>query len=113
MDAKRPPKAENLLETVHQHVLADRYLDTRHATDRKNERNILRAEIRTVLLAGYHEKSRDRYDDVLKQWSYSVRGRTVDLRELRIIVALDATGTLIISAIELAAAGETHGNKNP
>jgi hypothetical protein len=113
MNAKRPPKAENFLETVHQHVLADRYLDTRHATDRKNERNILRAEIRAVLLAGRHEKSRDRYDELLGRWSYSVRGCTVDLRELRIIVALDETGTLIISAIELAPTGESHGNKNP
>jgi len=112
MKAKRSPKVENFLETVHQLVLADRYLDTRHATDRKNERNIMRAEIRAVLLAGYHEKSRDRYDEILLRWSYAMRGRTVDLRELRIIVAIDATGALIISAIELAEGGGKHANKN-
>lgn len=112
MKLKRPPKVEHFLEMVRKHVLADRYLDTRHATDRKNQRSILRAEIRSVLLAGHHEKSRDRYDELGKRWSYCVRGHTVDRRELRVVVAFNAAGLLVITAIELTGKGARHGDEN-
>lgn len=110
MKAKRPPKAEKVLETAREHVLADRYLDTRHATDRKNQRTILRSEIREILLGGFHEKARDRYDELHMGWSYSVRGRTADRREIRVVFAFDAVGVLFITAIELTDGGVGHGD---
>jgi hypothetical protein len=81
-----------------------RYLDTRHAIKRKAERVIALPEVIQVLQNGYHEKRRDRYEELYKAWSYSIRGKTVDRRRLRIVVSFDReAGMLIITAVDLDA----------
>jgi hypothetical protein len=50
---------------------------------------------------GYHEKKKDKFNNFHHVWNYSVRGKTVDRRELRVIVSFDENGMLIITAIEL------------
>ncbi len=77
------------------------YLDTRHAAERQGERQINRPEILYVLKNGHQEKKKDKFDEFYNAWSYAIRGRTVDRRELRVIVSFDANGMLIITAIEL------------
>jgi hypothetical protein len=77
------------------------YLDTRHAFDRQNERQISRPEVLYVLKNGHHEKRKDKFDEAYHSWNYSVRGKTVDRRELRVIVSFDELGMLIITAIDL------------
>ena len=86
---------------VHACVEDGRYLDTRHATDRQYERKVNRPEILYVLKHGYHEKKKDKFDEYYQAWNYSVRGKTVDRRELRVVVSFDPSGMLIITAIEL------------
>ena len=78
-----------------------RFLDTRHAIERKTERQITRPEILFVLRRGHHEKKKDRFDERYRAWNYSIRGKTVDRRELRVIISFDENGMLIITAIEL------------
>lgn len=79
-----------------------RYLDTRHAFERQNERMINRPEILYVLKNGHHEKKKDKFDELHQAWNYVVQGKTVDLKKLRIVVSFDqASGMLIITAIEL------------
>lgn len=79
-----------------------RYLDTRHAIERQDERQINRPEVLYVLKNGHHEKRKDRFDEFHQAWNYALRGKTVDRRELRIIVSIDEpSGMLIITAIEL------------
>ena len=57
-----------------------------------------------VLLGGYHERRKDRYEELYHAWSYSIRGKTIDDRRLRIVVSFDLeTGMLIIMAIGLDA----------
>ena len=57
-----------------------------------------------MLRNGYHEKRKDKYEELYKAWSYSIRGKTVDNRRLRIVVSFDKeTGMLIITAINLDA----------
>lgn len=88
---KRPPKRENVLAVVRQKLAAEEFRDTYHTgEERRPERDILIAEVRQVLNGGYHEKSRDRFDEHFKAWTYSIRGKTLDERELRIVVAFDA-----------------------
>lgn len=76
-------------------------MDTRHATERRKERQITRSEVLFVLKHGYHEKRKDTFDEFHQSWNYSVRGKTVDLREVRVVVSFDENGMLIITAIEL------------
>lgn len=51
---------------------------------------------------GHHEKSKDEYKPEHKCWNYSIRGKTVSERELRVAVSLDkVSGLLIITVIDL------------
>ncbi len=79
-----------------------RYLDTRHASERQGERGINRAEILYVLKNGYHEKKKDKFEELYLAWNYAVRGKTVDRRALRVVVSFDdASGMLLITAIAI------------
>lgn len=90
------------MDVIKECLDSGQYRDTTHATDRQDERVITRPEITQVLRRGHHEKSKDRFDEQYNAWNYAVRGRTVDRRELRIVVSFEeATGMLIITAIDL------------
>lgn len=67
-----------------------------------DERDITRPEILYVLKNGHHEKRKDKFDEFYKAWNYAVRGKTLDRRELRIVVSFDKDGMLIITAIDLS-----------
>jgi len=98
---KNPQKVEDLLNVIARHLEAGRFLDTRHATDRQSERKITRSEVLFVLRHGFHEKRKDRFDEQFHAWNYAVRGKTMDRKDLRIIVSFDEAGMLIITAIEM------------
>ena len=77
------------------------YLDTFHSNLRQRERMISRMEIIQILRSGWHEKAKDRYDKHHQAWNYAVRGKTIDDRELRIIISFEGVQLLIVTAIEL------------
>ena len=98
---KYPQKLNNLMDEIAHAVEEGRYLDTRHATERQAQRTITRPEVLYILKKGYHEKRKDKFDDAFQAWNYAVRGKTVDKRNLRIIVSFDENNMLIITAIDL------------
>jgi hypothetical protein len=56
-----------------------------------------------AIARGHHEKRKDEYKTEHKCWNYSIRGKTVDARELRVAVSLDKnSGLLIVTVIDLA-----------
>lgn len=99
---KRAPKITNLLARVKACVKIRAYRDTCHSSCRQNERNITRPEIEYALKNGRHEASKDVYEERYNTWNYDIRGKTVDLRELRVIVFFDEAGMLLITAIDLS-----------
>ena len=94
-------KIQNLMERIRTCVDQGHYLDTRHAHQRQSERKISRPEVLFILRHGHPEKKKDKFDLHHQSWNYSIRGKTVDRRELRIIVSFDKSGLLIITAIDL------------
>lgn len=98
---ERPPKISNLMAEIRKCLDTGKYLDTRHATERQTERHITRPEVLKVLRTGFHEKRKDQFNEEYQAWNYSVRGKTVDARNLRVIISFDPSGMLIISAIDL------------
>ena len=99
---RRPPKHESVLALVREHLDAGTYLDTRHALERRAERQITRPEALYVLRHGRHEKRKDDFKEEYGSWTYAIRGKTVDGRELRICVSFDdEVRMLIITAIDL------------
>ena len=98
----KPKKIDNLLEMVRQLIGLGRYRETAHALQRQTERDITLPIIIHVLNTGRHEKSKDSFDEAYSAWNYSVRGMTIDGRELRVIVSFDVdSGLLIITAFYL------------
>lgn len=53
-----------------------------------------------VLKNGYHEKVKDVWNAEHNAWNYSIRGKSIDNDEARIIVSID--GVLVITVIRLA-----------
>ena len=76
--------------------------DTRHAEERKNQRQITLPEVLEVTRNGYREKAKDEYKPEWEAWNYAIRGRTLDGRGLRIAVSFDEEGFLLfITSIDL------------
>lgn len=99
---KRPSKRTDLINDVKEAARDGRYLDlTKHATERSEERSIIRTEYEFVLKTGWHEKAKDRYDERYKAWNYAIRGKTVDKRSLRVIVSFDEDNLMVITVIDL------------
>ena len=98
---KRPSKHTRLMERIWEALDSGRYRDVVHAQDRQRERWITRPEYTYVLRNGYHEAKKDEFKEEHTAWNYAIRGRTVDQRDLRIIVSFDEEGLLIITTIEV------------
>lgn len=91
---------ESLLKMIRHTVETGNYLDTRHANDRRTERLISRLEMEYVLLHGRHEKRKDQYEEIHQSWNYAIRGKTIDKRDLRVIVSFE-NKMLVITAMEV------------
>lgn len=72
-----------------------------HAIERRLQRNISVSDIIAVLTTGWHEPSKDKYLEEYAAWNYSIRGKTIDNRLLRIVVSFDEKDMLIITVIDL------------
>lgn len=99
---KRPSKIADILKKAKECMETGRYYDTTHALLRKSQRRISLAHIFHVVQHGYHEKQKDQYHPEYDDWTYSIRGKTVDEKDIRIAVAFDEDDMLIITVIEIA-----------
>jgi hypothetical protein len=98
---KRPPKHAQLMERISKALDSGTYRDVVHAQDRQRERRITRPEYTYVLRNGFHEARKDEFKPEYNAWNYAIRGRTVDRRDLRVVVSFDEDGLLIITTIEV------------
>lgn len=101
---KRPGKHDNVLILVRAAIAKGNYRDTRHASQRKAERQISLLEIIQVIQRGFHEPAKDEFKEEWQAWNYAIRGKTLDNRELRVAVSFDEEQSLlIITSIDLGA----------
>lgn len=104
--SKHPLRAEklpDLMDRIRKCVNSENYAFTKHARERKSEREIVLPDILYVLKHGFHEKKKDCWDETYLSWNYAVRGMTIDKKSLRIVVSFDETEMLIITFIHLNA----------
>jgi hypothetical protein len=97
----RLKKADNLLEKLKACVEKGNYSITDHAFQRQQERIITVPECLYVLTTGYEEKSKSRFDAEHNSWKYAIRGQTLRKADIRIIVAFDEDGVLIITVMHV------------
>ena len=67
----------------------------KHALERINERAISLKDVGHVLTRGYHEKQKTTFDSVFQTWKYSIRGKTMDGLDVRVIVSFVETMAII------------------
>lgn len=94
-------KISELLRKIKECLETGNYKFSKHALERRKERFISLPDILEVLRHGYHEKTKDVWNEQFNEWDYAVRGKTVDQASCRIIVSFDAKGLLIITVIRL------------
>jgi hypothetical protein len=103
---KRPNKIPDVMKKARECVLTGRFYDTSHAIQRKLQRQICLTHVLYVIKNGYHEKRKDEFKPEFNDWNYSIRGCSIDGRDIRIAVAFDSNDMLIITVIAL-----TKGNQ--
>lgn len=96
MSGKHPPQIPNLQEKIRECIEKAKYVDTTHARERQNERDITLSEALQVLKVGRHEKNETRFDPFWKKWKYAIRGTTTDQDDIRVIVAFDFDQELMV-----------------
>jgi len=101
MRMRRPAKVKDIMKVASVAVKAGQLLYSDHANERLRERMIVKPEVEAILTNGHHEARKDQFSERHAAWDYAVRGKTVDGRSLRIIVALIDPKMLIVTAIDL------------
>ena len=73
-----------------------------HIEQREIERSISHPDILHALKHGWHESRHDRWNPEYKRWNFSIRGKTIGGKDLRVIVGLnlDETKLIIITAYD-------------
>ena len=99
--AKRSPKQDELFPKIHDCLEKGFYRQSKHAIERGLEREIDIPDVLYVLKNGYHEKQKTSFDETFQTWKYAVRGKTLDEIDIRIIIAFDDTGMMIITVMHV------------
>lgn len=101
---ERAKKIPNVIKLIKEKALKGDFLLLPHAIERKFQRKIDIPDIAFVLSNGWHEKKKDEYKPEFDEWNYSIRGETVEGRQLRIAVTFDPENKmLIITVINIGA----------
>ncbi len=96
---KRPDKIQDqaLLPLIKAAANTGNYRETYHQRIEnvgKFCHTITRLEVEQILLFGHREPARDRFEPY-DTWSYSLRGKTIDKREIRAALAVYAELVII------------------
>lgn len=101
MKTKRPSQIDELFPKVRDCIEKGLYRQSKHAIDRKIERDIDLLDILYVLKNGYHEKQKTYFDETFQEWKYAIRGKTLDNIDIRIIITFDLDDVLIITVMHV------------
>jgi len=104
MPLKRPDKDANAEALIAGYVGQGFVRIPQHCRDRMVERQISYLDILSVLRQGRREPRKDEWKPERSGWRYAYRGRdSFGIRELRVAVALDVSGAVVVTVIDLDA----------
>lgn len=100
---RRPQKMESsaLLALIRGAEREGLYTFVDHAEQRLLQREVTVGEVQQVLRDGWRAPKHDKYREDFRAWNYALRGKTVDGRNLRLAVAVEGNGLLVITVIDL------------
>src|SRR3989338_7926140 len=94
-------KISNLMDVVREKVRQNDFILMPHAIERRLQRRLSVNDIGQALITGWYEPRKDTYQKEYSAWNYSIRGKTIDNRPLRIVVSFDENAMLVITVIDL------------
>lgn len=100
-NAKKPSQLDELFPKIRDCLDKGFYRQSKHAIERELERKIDLPDVLYVLKNGYREKHKTSFDEVFQTWKYAVRGKTLDEIDIRIIIAFDDIGMMIITVMHV------------
>ncbi len=100
--AKRPLQLDEFFPKIRDCIEKGWFRQSKHAIERKIERNIDLSDVLYVLKNGYHEKQKTFFDAAFQTWKYAIRGKTIDQLNIRIIIAFDEDDMLIITVMHVS-----------
>jgi hypothetical protein len=99
--SKNRSKQHNLLAKIAEAVKSGSYVISSHAFQRTKDRLVPVPHVEHVLLSGFHEPRKDKFDENFDGWNYAIRGSTPDRTKVRVIVAFSDEGLLVVTVINL------------
>lgn len=99
--ALRQTKIVDLLDRIKLAVEAGNYCISNHAYERSQDRLIPMPHVEQVLLHGFHEKRKDTFSEEFKSWNYSIRGKSPDFDDVRVVVSFTRENLLVVTVINL------------
>ena len=85
----KPQKENNVISKMKQLLGTRKIRISSHANQRMSQRKVLYFEVLQALSSGRHDPKRDRFNMEFNSWDYSIEGKTIDSRELRIGIAFE------------------------
>lgn len=89
------------MKKVSEAIRTGHYLISNHAYLRAKDRLIPVAHVEQILLHGFHEPRKDSFKPEFGAWNYSIRGKSPDKYNVRIIVTFAESDLLIVTIINL------------
>jgi hypothetical protein len=99
---KKSPQITYLIKNIGDCIQQGRYVLSKHAIERKFERNIELEDVLYVLKTGYHEREKTSFDEIFQTWKYAIRGKTLENLDLRIIVAFESVDMIVITVMHVS-----------
>ncbi|MCE2982339.1 MAG: DUF4258 domain-containing protein [Parachlamydia sp.] len=101
MKAKFPPQIKEIRKKILACIEQGQYVQSRHAIERQNLREIDLEDALYVLKNGYHEINKTYFDEAFLTWKYAIRGKTLNSTDIRVIITFDTYGMIIITVIRV------------
>lgn len=101
MKKHKPQQIKDLINKICECIDHAMFAQSRHAIQRQNTRDISLEDALYVLKTGYHEKDKTYFDDAFQEWKYAIRGKTLENLDIRVIIAFDKYGMIIITVMHV------------
>ena len=102
----RPDKktTKELFRGIREALETGNYYFTHHAKKRTKQRvNVNELQVIRILKgkSKYHEAQKDRFNEKMQTWNYSIRGNSVDSEDIRVVLSFDKSDMLIVTVINM------------
>ena len=89
-----------LKNEIQTHIRNGTYRLTKHAAEEQAKDDLDMPDTLHVLRTGIHESKKTTFSNKFQKWNYAIRGRTEDLKEVRVIISFTEE-MMIVTVMEL------------